>query len=571
MMMSSNSASLDPLIDRLHEDRLKEQIYCDFTISVRSEYYQVHKCVLGHMSKYFAALFRSKLSNKKTVTELNFIRSDTMQKILDFFYTSRVALNDDNIHDVLEAADFLQIDLLLDRCSEYFGSKLETGSLKALINIWVEANKYNLVSLQKRTKNIAINKIFYFLNSKEYARLDVDYFECFLNITCDIISDQMQLFCIMEWMKYVLNERQEHLTFVMESIYEFSSHNIQHFRGKSAICLDVLGFLKTRSKFLNHFVNTAAMPSYPKKSTDKLLFYNGKDVPFSIYNVATNRWFVLEDAEIERLDSRVIAKDNMIYVIGGQVGNTILPQVQTLKLIDYSPHHTHLYPHQEWKEIAPINIKRRNFGCTVWKNCIYIAGGTQVVLGTNKAQYSTLSSVECLDLETGAASVTKMDMNTCRGRVELIACGRYLYALGDLQTSEEDKNGDFELVLPAERYDGEGWTKIPPPKTVMSNATGVALNGRIYALGKDIRRCQNHTIAMETYDPEREEWSKLASMKGDIERATSCVIGGKIYAYGKRPNCQKTVLEVYCHVTNSWKIVNEFDEHRYWSNMTAFE
>ncbi|XP_043936189.1 zinc finger and BTB domain-containing protein 41 [Protopterus annectens] len=95
------------LLKYLNDDRLKQCSFCDLSIIVEGEQFNVHKVVVAVGSSYFHA-FLSKNPNIDFLT-LDHVNRFVFQHLLEFLYTSEFYIYESEIPMILEAAKFLDI------------------------------------------------------------------------------------------------------------------------------------------------------------------------------------------------------------------------------------------------------------------------------------------------------------------------------------------------------------------------------------------------------------------------------------------------------------------------------
>ncbi|CAK8685837.1 unnamed protein product [Clavelina lepadiformis] len=108
--MEFNNNHTTEILRNLNEERNTTKYFCDFTIKAGGKQFPVHKCVVGSFSEYFKKMFTTKMResnlNEGSVEEVS---GPTMTSIINFIYTSCIILTNDNVYDVLEAAEYLWI------------------------------------------------------------------------------------------------------------------------------------------------------------------------------------------------------------------------------------------------------------------------------------------------------------------------------------------------------------------------------------------------------------------------------------------------------------------------------
>lgn len=82
--------------------------------------FQAHRVVLASCSDYFRAMFTDAMrESRQSEICLNGVSAAGMRLLLDYAYTSRLALNLANIQDVLSAASHIQVVAVVEACSTY--------------------------------------------------------------------------------------------------------------------------------------------------------------------------------------------------------------------------------------------------------------------------------------------------------------------------------------------------------------------------------------------------------------------------------------------------------------------
>lgn len=86
---------------------------------------QAHRVVLASCSDYFRAMFTDAMrESRQSEICLNGVTAAGMRLLLDYAYTSRLALNLANIQDVLSAANHVQVVAVVEACSNYLQVQL---------------------------------------------------------------------------------------------------------------------------------------------------------------------------------------------------------------------------------------------------------------------------------------------------------------------------------------------------------------------------------------------------------------------------------------------------------------
>ncbi|KAL0175865.1 hypothetical protein M9458_028195 [Cirrhinus mrigala] len=96
------------LLKSINDER-HSGLFCDVTIIVQDRKFKAHKCVLSASSTYFRQLF----SVAGQVIELNFIKADIFDVILNYIYTSKIyRVRSDRLEDLISAGEALGVTFI---------------------------------------------------------------------------------------------------------------------------------------------------------------------------------------------------------------------------------------------------------------------------------------------------------------------------------------------------------------------------------------------------------------------------------------------------------------------------
>ncbi|XP_005173308.2 transcriptional regulator Kaiso isoform X1 [Danio rerio] len=96
------------LLKNINDER-HNGLFCDVTIVVQDRKFRAHKCVLSASSTYFRQLF----SVAGKVVELNFIKADIFDMVLNYIYTSQMfRVRSDRLEDLINAGQILGVTFI---------------------------------------------------------------------------------------------------------------------------------------------------------------------------------------------------------------------------------------------------------------------------------------------------------------------------------------------------------------------------------------------------------------------------------------------------------------------------
>jgi len=347
-----DSSHFSSLFDKLDQDRKGDQVYCDVTISVNNKLFPAHRCILGTFCVYFATLFQSSFKDKSNET-INLsgplgeeIKPSTFQSVLNFCYTKNAGLTEENVYDLLAAAEFLQIDRLKDECVRYLITLLSADSW---LNIYKTALKW-------RNEHLLENCMNAFLEMKSQIDLKELLFEEFQTViekSSSEMSKSEEVFAmISNWIDTSQNDgmKQQHfdelVRFVdfetMQETYVSEEVMTNNLILNSYVALQRLLDLKleeqaNQKKMLwlggdhqIHCVRRYVESSWKtlKQVIRSAVASNGTHVfvvdgdhaqgCIQVYDIARDTWSVLENVlKASRWASTATIIDNKLYVSGG--------------------------------------------------------------------------------------------------------------------------------------------------------------------------------------------------------------------------------------------------------------
>ncbi|XP_005992513.1 BCL6A transcription repressor a [Latimeria chalumnae] len=116
----------------LNLNRLRSRdILTDVAILINGEQFRAHKTVLMACSGLFYSIFTDQMKcNMSVITLAPEVNAEGFGILLDFMYTSRLALSDSSILAVLNTAVYLRMDHVVGTCHRFLKSSEETSAMK---------------------------------------------------------------------------------------------------------------------------------------------------------------------------------------------------------------------------------------------------------------------------------------------------------------------------------------------------------------------------------------------------------------------------------------------------------
>ena len=131
----------ESLLSKMSEMR-DSRTLTDVTLKVCGKSFVAHRVVLAASSEYFSAMFTARMRErlqKEIELKDDSLTPEVLQIILDFLYKSEINITEENVFEVLGAADHLQMTSVSDKCWEFMSETVVTEKV----------NKCDIQSLQK--------------------------------------------------------------------------------------------------------------------------------------------------------------------------------------------------------------------------------------------------------------------------------------------------------------------------------------------------------------------------------------------------------------------------------------
>ncbi|CAK6977739.1 transcription regulator protein BACH2-like [Scomber scombrus] len=118
------------------EEQRRQGILCDVTILVEGREVRAHRAVLAASSRYFLQallVHQGSLGEPEPIINLpDKVTAKGFAPLLQFAYTAKLILSQENIHEVILCADFLGVHNLEDSCFRFLQAQLQNDSQHAI-------------------------------------------------------------------------------------------------------------------------------------------------------------------------------------------------------------------------------------------------------------------------------------------------------------------------------------------------------------------------------------------------------------------------------------------------------
>ena len=182
--------------------------FIDVHLKASKEVFSAHRIVLFH-----AMFAHGMKESNQEVIELKdeSISAASLKIVLDSIYGEDLQVNDENVFEVLVAADHLQVTSVVQQCCDYLQTQFVQlrFDVQTYCQIGTIANRHGLIALQEAAQSKMASMYKEVCESEEFlSHIDADQFSNLLSR--DDLSAPSETFVfksVMQWVKYKKEER----------------------------------------------------------------------------------------------------------------------------------------------------------------------------------------------------------------------------------------------------------------------------------------------------------------------------------------------------------------------------
>ena len=333
------------LLSGLHTFLLNTN-YTDVVIRAQGVEHKAHRAVLAACSPYFNTMFTSTLGEPNSqCIDLQRTSPNAFKELLEFMYTGRIDVNENNIEDILEASCLFQIVSVQNACEIYLKSQIDSSNC---IGIRYIAERFSCIELVSHANDYIVDNFSEVMEQTEF--LEIPHFELIALIKQEVlkVKDEIEVLnCCLQWYRHRKIER---LHFMVEVFCYVK------------LPLIPFGNLKRALDTFPEVVTSCASMFEELK-----LFHDNPD------QFSSRDSFQF----IPRFSTCV---HSVLYLVGGEMnpGRTTVNTVQKYDLFRRS-----------WEQCAPMHVARRGSGVVLVQGRLFVFGGSD--------GFEALSTSECYD------------------------------------------------------------------------------------------------------------------------------------------------------------------------------
>ncbi|XP_035248695.1 kelch-like protein 10 [Anguilla anguilla] len=524
-----------------NELRLEDKL-CDVIIEVNQFEFKAHKAVLCACSTYFCSLFNSTDEQRYQITGL---LPDIVRLVIQYIYTCSVPISEDNVENLLQAANKFCIVGLAQACCEFLEVHLTPQNC---ISTWRVADVYSCSNLRYHSYRYILHHF------EEIAHASNEFLELSCAELHDIIDeDELNVRVedtvfesIMRWIAHSPSERQHFISFLLPKVRmglmnaDYFMDNVKNdtlVKGREECNRIILEGMKALFDFsMNrsqpNFSNSLSRPRLPFAVLLAIGGWSGSVPTNAIesYDARAGCWVnVTLEEESPRAYHGAVYLNGFVYCLGGYNSMEYFSSVRKYNPVTLT-----------WHEVAPMYFRRCYVSVAVLDGYIYAMGGLDGHVRLNtaeryKPETNQWSLISHMHEQRSDASAT-----TLHGKVYI--CGGF--------------NGQ-DCLFTAEFYSPKSnqWTEITPMSSRRSGLGVIAYGEEIYVVGgfDGVSRLRS----ADAYDPLTNGWRAVPDMITARSNFGIEVLDGRLFVVGGFNGTTTTdYAECYDDRADEWSVVH---------------
>jgi len=573
----------------------REGRFTDIILVADGKRFPAHRAVLCSCSPYFDRMFQPGfVEQENNEVVLKDFDADTLAVLLEFMYTAKITITEDNAQDVLMGANLMLLYDVREAAGEVLGKLIDHHNCLVIRSL---ASVFSCRDVEARAQNFILERFEIVSQTDEFLKLAAKEVKKFLSMDDIIVKSEESIFeCILRWIRVDEENRRTHFDDLIETVRFplVTEHYLQseilknEYVTNSPVCQQMIANSAIIRRNLNLSTNLGASsgssspppPDFVSGLTPRLPAYRGSNMllflqcsnsspwlktPPVLFDFKKTSWSSLPGPSAPckyREGSCYLFSDNAVFAMGGEYSVEQVedpgPALGILPAVGLAA-----APHQEirldrsvyafsledrsWVLHSNMLTPRKRHQAVVLAGKLYVMGGYNLCS-------QPLDSVEFIDPSSGTGTWECLPpMLNRRVSHGAVALNGSIYVVGGW-----DGQG---VVRSVERFSpgDKTWSQVSTYTNIRMKSGVAALDGKLYVVGGCLQTLESCYKA-EVFDPITRAWSELPETKH--ARATPVLVPyrGKLYVFGGEGNSQG-VIECYDPYTNEWTIIETRIKH----------
>ncbi|NXO24058.1 ENC1 protein, partial [Cisticola juncidis] len=539
----------DSLLTQLNLLR-QQNLFTDVVLRAGNQRFPCHRAVLAACSRYFNAMFSVGLKESKD-GEVNFhdsVHPEVLELLLDYAYSARVLINEENAESLLEAGDMLQFQDIRDASADFLEKNLYPGNC---LNMLLLSDAHCCERLLELSWRMALANFTSLCKTEDFLRLPkAKLLELVESEELEVEDETLVYEAVMGWIRYDLPRRHEVLPELLRSVRlallpesylrkEVACEKLvtSHKLGEEIVADAV----RCKMKILQNDGLVTGCCARPRKVSQALLLLGGQTFMCDkIYMLDHKTSEIIPRADIPspRKECSACAIGCKVYITGGKgAENGASKDVWVYDTL-----------HDEWAKAAPMLVARFGHGSAELDHCLYVVGGHTAVSGAFPASPSvSLKQVEHYDPQLDKWLLVA-PLREGVSNAAVVGAKMKLFVFGGT-SANQNKLPKVQCFDPCQNR----WT-VPTSCPQPWRYTAAAVVGsHVIVIGGDTEFSASSAYRFHS---DTFQWSKFGDVTAKCISCRAVTSGNRLYVVGGYCGAQRCkTLDCYDPSSDTWSSV----------------
>nr|CAB3259996.1 kelch-like protein 24 [Phallusia mammillata] len=520
------------LVDKLQNLRCSNE-FTDVTLVVDDHEIPCHKVVLAACSPYFHGLLSSKMKEEREgKVTIQGHKPEILEMLVRHAYAEPIKVTTSNAQDVVEAADYFQMDTLKDHCENFLIRQVAESNCLGLMQF---ASLHSLDRLHRKARHFAVRNFAKVSQQDEFLRLPLSTLSKYLADNSLVVPREEHVFnAAVRWLEFE-ESRKSHAAAVLGSVRLFFVSprflfdvvaKYPMFQGSDEVQEIIAEACKYHAGGSSEWKQSRLPHTRPRAASgisEVLVVVGGicnnrRLLYTECYHPLKRDWISLGDISTCHASMHsysVCSHKNDVYITGGHSNSGMTVDSVSVYFSNID----------QWSPLASMNHPRERHGSASVDGAVYVAGGL-MASPKNRKKPGVLDNVERYKPDFNRWEKVKPLPKRCYSP-GVLSYKEKLYVIGGVSMTEEASTSSKIILDCIQCYDPlkDSWSQLP---------LGRPLARLSCALYRDhFYMISNNASSIFRYDPSTctlEQWRELHEV--NLEFAGLAAFNGKLVISG---------------------------------------
>uniref|UniRef100_H3DDJ9 Ectodermal-neural cortex 3 n=1 Tax=Tetraodon nigroviridis TaxID=99883 RepID=H3DDJ9_TETNG len=527
----------------------QRKVFTDVLLKAGGRSFPCHRAVLASCSRYFEAMFSGGLRESRDA-EVDFhdsLHPEVLELLLDYAYSARVIINEENAESLLEAGDMLQFHDIRDAAAEFLEKNLHQSNCLGMMLL---SDAHQCRRLFEPAWRMCLADFAALVKTEDFLRLPGDKVqELILSEELEVEDESLVYEAVIDWVKADTERRRGELPRLLRCVRLAllpEAYLLKTVASEELVMCHKLGreivedAVRCKTRILQNDGIVTGFCARPRKVSQALLLLGGQTFMCDKVYVIDNKTKEITpktDIPSPRKECSACAIGCKVYVTGGRGSeNGASKDVWVYDTL-----------HEEWSKAAPMLVARFGHGSAELDHMLFVVGGHTSLAGSFPASPSvSLKQVEQYDPQTNKWTLVA-PLREGVSNAAVVGAKNKLFGFGGTSVNR-DKLPKVQCFHPCQNR----WS-VPAACPQLWRYTAAAVVGNhVVVIGGDTEfSASSYRFNSETY-----QWSKFADVTAKRISCHAVASGNRLYVVGGYCGAQRCkTLDCYDPASDSWDSV----------------